>query len=321
MGALGSAWVVAPNTWGGVGEIRRYRLPFSNIMLPPPPLLPLPLAGAAAALVIAVIAAAVTSLHAAALVISPAGSTALLVISHPDDESMFMAPTLAALLAARVRVHVLCLSVGVDGPPHPRSRVDELRDALVVLRADPRALTVVDSPALRDGLHTAWPADEVARHVAAAVESTRAAAVVSFDAGGVTGHPNHVATAAGVALFAASRGAPPCFALESVAAARKFVGSVGDVATSALLLAGRWAWEAARHAAGGLPPGPRPVLLVSLDAATPHRALAAHASQRVWHRVLFQLGSRYTFVNTLVPLPRGGAAATAQAREAARRGR
>lgn len=37
----------------------------------------------------------------------------LLVIAHPDDESMFFAPTLLELLRAGEQVHVLCLSTGV----------------------------------------------------------------------------------------------------------------------------------------------------------------------------------------------------------------
>ena len=37
---------------------------------------------------------------------------ALLVIAHPDDESMFFVPTILALAAAGRRVRILCLSTG-----------------------------------------------------------------------------------------------------------------------------------------------------------------------------------------------------------------
>ena len=41
-----------------------------------------------------------------------AGSGALLVIAHPDDECMFFTPTLLGLQRQGVAVHVLCLSTG-----------------------------------------------------------------------------------------------------------------------------------------------------------------------------------------------------------------
>ena len=41
-----------------------------------------------------------------------AGSDALLVIAHPDDECMFFTPTLLGLQSQNVVVHVLCLSTG-----------------------------------------------------------------------------------------------------------------------------------------------------------------------------------------------------------------
>ena len=39
-------------------------------------------------------------------------SIALLVIAHPDDESMFFTPTMRALITSGWRLHVLCISRG-----------------------------------------------------------------------------------------------------------------------------------------------------------------------------------------------------------------
>lgn len=39
---------------------------------------------------------------------------ALLVTAHPDDEAMFFAPLVLALLRAGMRVALLCLSTGAD---------------------------------------------------------------------------------------------------------------------------------------------------------------------------------------------------------------
>jgi len=42
----------------------------------------------------------------------PKVSTILLLIAHPDDETMFFSPTVLALLRECCRVCVLCLSTG-----------------------------------------------------------------------------------------------------------------------------------------------------------------------------------------------------------------
>ncbi len=44
----------------------------------------------------------------------PKVSTVLLLIAHPDDETMFFSPTVFALLRESCRVCVLCLSTGDD---------------------------------------------------------------------------------------------------------------------------------------------------------------------------------------------------------------
>lgn len=99
-------------------------------------------------------------------------------------------------------------------------------------QVQPHDLRVIDDPALPDGMATTWDAQVVAEHVAAAVEAVepglvrgrlrdecrastpslrwcRAGAhtrrcqaqVVTFDSRGVSRHPNHTATHAGVLAF------------------------------------------------------------------------------------------------------------------------
>jgi len=59
--------------------------------------------------------------------------------------------------------------------------------------------------------------------------------VVSFDAGGVSGHVNHVAVAAGVAAYASHHAAVPCYALDTVWMARKFISALGRTAVVAVV--------------------------------------------------------------------------------------
>lgn len=59
-----------------------------------------------------------------------------------------------------------------------------------------------------------WPASVIAELVGAAVRAARAQAVVTFDAHGVSGHANHVATHRGVlAWLQAQQGDLPCWLL------------------------------------------------------------------------------------------------------------
>ena len=59
-----------------------------------------------------------------------------------------------------------------------------------------------------------WPESIIAKLVDASVRTTRAKAVVTFDARGVSGHGNHVATHRGVlAWLQAHRGGVTCWLL------------------------------------------------------------------------------------------------------------
>lgn len=71
----------------------------------------------------------------------------------------------------------------------------ELRAACEVLGLAPGSLTVHRSPSLPDSPYKGdtWLFSEVAHVVVAKAKEIQAGAVVTFDADGVTGHPNHVA--------------------------------------------------------------------------------------------------------------------------------
>ena len=73
----------------------------------------------------------------------------LLVISHPDDESMFFVPTINSLIRCEdVEVFVLCLSTGnFDGMGMQRQL--EMDDAVEFLGIEIDNVTIVDSPELQ----------------------------------------------------------------------------------------------------------------------------------------------------------------------------
>jgi N-acetylglucosaminylphosphatidylinositol deacetylase len=220
------------------------------------------------------------------------GEWVLLVIAHPDDESMFFGPLLGALRATSCETHVLCLSTG-DADGLGVTRVRELRRCCRECWGIPESrVSVLNDPGLRDGFGELWATELVAERTEAALRGLLRArgdapagdrlcgSVVSFDEHGVSGHPNHSATHRGVRSLALSRraGHVAFFQLESVPLLRKYLGPLD------LPLA---------LAAGS------PVLVASTAVLDSFRAMAAHASQFVWYRRLFIVFSRYTFINTL----------------------
>lgn len=206
----------------------------------------------------------------------------LLVISHPDDETMFFGPTLQALRSVGARTHVLCLSNGdADGLGAVREK--ELETAAGFLGVE--FVEVVNDLKMRDGFNEKWPEDVVAARVETAVRRAKADVVLTFDSGGVSGHPNHVAAHRGVVRWRKTHTEtevksknPKAWALVTVHPARKFT-MFADVFAS---------WACETH-----------VLAAATCPADLRRAMQMHRTQWVWYRKLFVVFSRYAYVNSL----------------------
>jgi N-acetylglucosaminylphosphatidylinositol deacetylase len=225
-----------------------------------------------------------------ALSLSPFPRRLLLVTAHPDDEAMFFSPLLSRLRLQGHEVHLLCLTDGGgEGGGCGVTRRRELSAAAAALGVPgPRVRLAPASAGLRDGAREAWDPAVAAAVVAREVGRVRPAAVATFDAAGVTGHPNHCAThwavVAALAAAAAARGGrgagphPTLLLLETLPLWLRFLGPLAALAPlrprSTLAVApGPWPWV---HA---------------------HRAMLLHASQYVWHRRLWVMFSSYSVFN------------------------
>jgi N-acetylglucosaminylphosphatidylinositol deacetylase len=213
--------------------------------------------------------------------LADADAAYVLVTAHPDDEAMFFSPTLFTLtrqVAAADRTYLLCLSTG-DAGGLGATRVRELRAAARVLGLRDEHVAVTDDTALRDGMRTEWPTATVRAHVEAFVAQriapSRRVVLVTFDEGGVSRHPNHVATGAGVRTV--ERANTHVLLLETTSRVRKYAGMLDHVAS------------AMTHG------GEVVVTPVPRGART---AMACHASQLVWYRRVFIRLSRYAYINT-----------------------
>ncbi|KAF8769288.1 hypothetical protein HU200_006802 [Digitaria exilis] len=79
----------------------------------------------------------------------------LLVVAHPDDESMFFAPTILFLKSKGHSIHVLCMSQGnADGLG--TTRKEELYHACDSLKIPHEQVKILDHPKLQDGFHEKW---------------------------------------------------------------------------------------------------------------------------------------------------------------------
>lgn len=264
-----------------------------------------------------------------------------LLIAHPDDEAMFFAPTVLALTRPETGNHVkiLCLSSGASHcpihlAPNERSqlttgstgnadglgetRKKELaKSGLTLGLRNEDDVFVVESPDFQDGMTATWDTAKIktllssafAPHLksAAPAQSDRPTAtidaLITFDAGGVSGHPNHASLYHGAVAFVAGLAQgrdgwqPPVdlYTLTSISVLRKYTSFLDTVPTLA-----SWAFGSSfkdkKH----------PNALVFLNGlggggiATAWKAMTtAHQSQMVWFRYGWIVFSRYMVVNDL----------------------
>uniref|UniRef100_A0A7N0ZS98 N-acetylglucosaminylphosphatidylinositol deacetylase n=1 Tax=Kalanchoe fedtschenkoi TaxID=63787 RepID=A0A7N0ZS98_KALFE len=114
----------------------------------------------------------------------------LLVIAHPDDESMFFSPTISYLTSNGHNLYVLCISTGnADGMGNTRN--EELYQACAVLKVPLHQIKVLDNPELQDGFRKVWDHGLLAKIIEEEVASKTIDSILTFDSYGISGHCNH----------------------------------------------------------------------------------------------------------------------------------
>ncbi|KAJ7540742.1 hypothetical protein O6H91_10G028600 [Diphasiastrum complanatum] len=217
----------------------------------------------------------------------------LLVVAHPDDESMFFGPTLLCLASfGSYNIRVLSISNGnVDGKG--RERENEMLLACSVLKVPRENVKVLNIPGLQDGFHEVWGQEVLAEIVQNEVQAHSINTVISFDKDGVSCHPNHCSLSSGIRFFLLQKqvdvtnfGTKPVEAWELVSTNifRKYSGPL-DLYFSTL----EWWWSDCKELH----------CFINCDTRTSRIAMSQHRSQWLWYRRLFIILSRYTYVNTL----------------------
>lgn len=233
------------------------------------------------------------------------GRSVLAVFAHPDDEAIAAGGLLAWCASLGAAVSLLCMTRGEHG--QGTGDVGEMRSR--ELDAAARALGIGDVTLLdhEDGMLAWLDADRLQADITTAIDRYKPAVVVTFDADGVYGHPDHVAVheRTTTAVRALAAGAPALYyvttppgAMRAVAdhAARTFQGRPGDRRPRPGRGGSAIPGSDTGCAAGGRPPtnilgvadpdafgaaAPPPTLVVDAGrfAARKLAALACHASQ------------------------------------------
>ncbi|OTA76652.1 hypothetical protein M434DRAFT_402480 [Hypoxylon sp. CO27-5] len=251
-----------------------------------------------------------------------------LLIAHPDDEAMFFAPTVLALTHPDNGNHVkiLCLSSGnADGLGETRKKELVKSGLLLGLKSEDDVL-VMDNPDFPDSMTTTWDATKISSLLTSAfapqLAATKASknntspptatidALITFDANGISSHPNHISLYHGARAFIASltHGKPgwaspvDLYTLTTVSLPRKYFAFL-DVFATILSLALNGSGGGKRSDKGN------PGALLSMNAlvggahesyGTARRAMTeAHKSQMVWFRWGWIALSRYMYINDL----------------------
>ncbi|NWV13954.1 PIGL acetylase, partial [Ptilonorhynchus violaceus] len=167
-------------------------------------------------------------------------------------------------------------------------RKKELEQSCCVLGIPASDVTVIDHRDLPDNPAVEWDTQLLATIVLKHIEAKNIDLVVTFDAGGVSGHANHISLYTAVRYSVCTLLWVPhwvvqgccVLVLESVNLFRKYISFL-DVPISCLL--------------------PRDALFILTEEETEQakRAMRCHRSQLLWFRHLYLLFSRYLVVNSL----------------------
>lgn len=217
--------------------------------------------------------------------------TSLLVVAHPDDETMFFGPTIINLLSSNKSIVILCLTNG-NADAVGKKRQQELSRVVDVLGPNV-SLTIVDDPHLPDSMVTKWATNRVVDHIEKQLRSNPfpIRTLITFDSYGVSGHINHISINQSIKLLRNRvRDLNIKFlTLKSVNIWRKYILTFLEPIIT--------------HVSNALTSNSLPSsITMSVDLSQYYilrQTLQIHESQMLWFRQLYMIVSRYMLINDL----------------------
>lgn len=216
--------------------------------------------------------------------------TTLIVVAHPDDETMFFGPTILNLVRNSKSIDLLCLTNGnSDGIGQQREH--ELSEVVRALSPN-MTLMVVKDPDLPDNITKVWDKLKVIEHIQNHIQrsSRTIGTLLTFDNHGVSGHSNHKSVyeavyflRTGPAIFE-----PRILILKSLGLWRKYNSFLDSIPTFVMSYLPSY--------------DPRKSFSLGIDItkySSLKSTLLLHRSQMLWFRQLYMMFSRYMFINDL----------------------
>jgi N-acetylglucosaminylphosphatidylinositol deacetylase len=226
----------------------------------------------------------------------------VLVIAHPDDESMFFLPMIRNILhdeeKGRSSLHILCLSNGnYDNLGTIRER--ELHAAAASISRQIK-VTIINSSNLPDGPNKIWPSELIGKILSGYINEEKIdnPVLVTFDEGGVSGHTNHVDTHRGVLDYYMNEKNHLNLELWTLNSIENFIKKYFPIIT-VLQLIFMWILSCgrSRHIRKNNSVEMDQITFMMIEPILVWRAMNAHYTQFVWYRRLFVIFSRYSYVN------------------------
>ena len=249
----------------------------------------------------------------------------LLLIAHPDDEAMFFLPFLKNIQNQSREIFLECFSIG-DSEGKGETRRRELLESCKHLGIKEENCIIHNHPQLKDSLSEKWKEELVSEKIEDTLRrNPTISSVITFDEKGksslpfclswrvalssnilkkgVSGHPNHISlhNASKLVYQSLKRRREAkieekkekeekllFFKLESVSLLRKY-SSFLDIPFSFFLSVLPISNESTLH-------------FTNASFFPSWRQMSIHNSQFVWYRKLSVLFSRYSYINTLLPL-------------------
>ena len=233
-----------------------------------------------------------------------AATSSVFIIAHPDDESMFLVPTICSLLGNestnnKCCYYLLCLSNGnYDGLG--KTREVELVKACGHLGFSFEDVKIVADRLLQDSPRDRWPIHVVSGVVKEYIEeeimkktANAKVNIYTFDEGGVSGHINHVDTHLGVKHYLqqyATNTGVEGFQLETVTNIfQKYIPVYHWIVLILVWLGfGKKILQQPQQCYS---------YYAMYDPWMNWKCMSAHDSQFVWYRRLFVVFSSYTYEN------------------------
>lgn len=189
------------------------------------------------------------------------GKRSLLLIAHPDDESMFFAPT---VLSLGRRVVLLCLS---EGNYYGKGRVRrmEMKNLCKSLKVRHIVFNLDDNGD--------WDPVLICKLLKLVYHAYNFERIYTFDKDGVSGHKNHVSCFEGAKLFTSLTGIPSMY-LRSKGIISKYLF---DLEVSGLV-----------------------VRTCLRNVLKPTRMMLKHRSQLTWYRMVYVFISNYMYYNDYI---------------------